>query len=179
MAYRISDRFAIGLRYDDDLLNWNKTSFGGLTFGDMIDPRRGFIYSPFDAQDRYRTLAGTVAYKVHGGFSVGASMENNDVSGANIPLSYFSFGVRQRLTFHAGSGWKHGIIGSLSCTNASSASETRSISGRLRTAFRIARAGASYSVGSEGMARGYLTLMRYGTPGDNDLTAADGHPLRW
>lgn len=184
VAYRISDRFAIGLRYDDDLLNWNKTSFGGLTFGDMIDPRRGFIYSPFDAQDRYRTLAGTVAYKVHGGFSVGASMENNDVSGANIPLSYFSFGVRQGLTFHAGSGWKHGIIGSLSCTNASSASETRSVSGKefMNSLPVIARAGASYSVElRKGWLADTLPSMRFTALAqyDNDLTATDNTAIRF
>jgi hypothetical protein len=184
VAYRISDRFAIGLRYDDDLLNWNKTTFGGLTFGDMIDPRRGFIYSPFDAQDRSRTLAATVAVKIRGGFSVGASMENIDVSRANIPLSYFSFGVRQRLTFHERSGWKYGIIGSLSCTNASSASETRSVSGKEFTNSLpvIARAGASYSVEvHKGWLADTLPSLRFTALAqyDNDLTATDNTAIRF
>ncbi|MEO5585080.1 MAG: hypothetical protein ABIQ75_06480 [Flavobacteriales bacterium] len=186
LAYRISDRFAIGLRYDDNLLDLNKTTFGNLTFGDMIDPRRGFIYPPVELQiqDRQRTLAGTVAFKVCGGFSVGASMENIDVTGAKIPLSYFSFGLRQRVVLHEGSGWKHGIIASLSCTNASSASETLSFAGKEFTNSLpvIARAGASYTVElRKGWLADTLPSLRFTALAqyDDDLTGTDNTAIRF
>lgn len=184
LAYRISDRFAIGLRYDDDRLNWSKATFGGLTFGDMIDPRRGFIYATTDAQDRYQTLAGTIAFNVHGGFSVGASMENINVSGASIPLSYFSFGIRQRVVLHEGNGWKHGLIASLSCTNASSASETRSIAGKEFTNRLpvITRVGASYAVElRRGWVADTLPSLRFTALAqyDDDITATDNTALRF
>ncbi len=111
-------------------------------------------------------------------------MENIDVSGANIPLSYFSFGLRQRVVLHEGSGWKHCIIASLNCTNASSASEIRSISGKefSNSLPVIARAGASYRVE---LRKGWLTdtlpslrftaLAQY----DDDLTATDNTAIRF
>ena len=184
VAYRISDRFAIGLRYDDNWLHFNQTTFGNLNFGDMVDPRRGFIYSPFEIQDRYRTLAGTIAFKVHGGFSVGASFENIDVSGAHIPLSYFTLGARQRVKLHESNSWKHGVIGSLSCTNASSASETRSVAGKefTRSLPVIARAGASYTVElRKGWLADTLPSLRFTALAqyDDDLSATDNTAIRF
>ena len=181
VAYRVSDRFAIGLRYNEDFLNFKES---GLTFGDMIDPRRGFIYRTSDIQDRYRTLAGTVAYKVHGGFSVGASMENIDVSGAHIPLSYFTLGARQRVKLYESNSWKHGVIGSLSCTNASSASETFSYGTEDHTYSLpvIARAGASYTVElRKGWLADTLPSLRFTALAqyDDDLTATNNTAIRF
>ncbi|MEO8734841.1 MAG: hypothetical protein ABI373_10965, partial [Flavobacteriales bacterium] len=102
----------------------------------------------------------------------------------NIALSYFSFAVRQRVILHEGSGWKHGITGSLSCTNASSASETFSYGPKDFTNSLpvIARAGASYTVE---LRRGWLTdtlpslrftaLAQY----DDDLTSTDNTAIRF
>ena len=181
LAYRVSERVAIGLRYDVDFMNFKES---GLTFGDMIDPRRGFIYRPFDIQDRYRTLAGTVAYKVHGGFSVGASMENIDVSNTKLRLSYLSFGARQRVKLHEGNTWKHGIIASLSCTNATSASETFSygMEDHKYTLPVIARAGASYTVElRKGWLSDTLPSLRFTALAqyDDDLTAKDNTAIRF
>ncbi len=181
VAYRVSDRFAIGLRYNEDFLNFKES---GLTFGDMIDPRRGFIYQTLEIQDRYRTLAGTIAYKVCGGFSIGASIENIDVSNTKLPLSYLSFGVRQRVELHEGNTWRHAIIASLSCTNATSASETFSYGPEEHTYSLpvIARAGASYSVElRKGWLADTLSSLRFTALAqyDDDLTSKDNTAIRF
>lgn len=152
LAYRISERFAIGLRYDNDLLNSDALAyFATLNFGDMVDPHRGFLYPSGPSPGAHmETLAGTLAFKVKGGLSVGASVENIVLSPAYGPLVYGSLGIRQVLKLKGPSDHRRTVRLSASCQDLTAAHNERSFSyGSYVFTYRqdlpvIARLAASY-----------------------------------
>lgn len=155
LAYRISERFAIGLRYDNDLLNTDVLSyFSTLGFGDMIDPHRGFLYPDGPSPNsRTETLAGMLAFKVKGGFSVGASVENIVLSPVYGPLVYGSLGMRQVLKLKGSPEQQHTVRLSASCQDVTSAHDEWSLSYGPSYTFTyrqylpvIARLAASYEM---------------------------------
>lgn len=149
LAYRLSDRFAFGVRYDRTGSKYDPA----LNFGDMIDPARGFIYdTSVPVFYSNPAIAGSVAYKLFLGLSIGASLENIPAGIVRSNVLFGNAGLFKVFHLKQSGTWRHSVRAALSLQNVTSASidhtyTNSNYTSRVHYLFPVvSRLGASYTI---------------------------------
>lgn len=181
MAYRFGNRWALGVAVDGSDIGSSK-----LSFGDQIDPRRGFIYSSEDGFMAPRSrmnvvLASAPAEHLHIGVSVG----NIPLDGDDQDVLYGSLGISHGGELRSNGRLRHSLRAAASMQNITFSEESNTgyrldLHGQVDSVFRVVdripailRCGSAYGFKWHG---GWLmdTLSTFAVTVqgqyDNDLT---------
>ncbi len=149
LAYRLSERLAIGMHYDRTEYRYDPA----LTFGDLIDPARGFVYdTSVPVHYSNPAIGGSLAYTLFRGFSVGACLENIPVGVVRSNVLFGNAGLFNVFHFKQAGTWRHSARAAFSLQNVTSAFVDQTYTSRNHTShFRyvfpvVSRLGASYTI---------------------------------